>query len=97
MIEKNLENPLTVPELAESIQLSPRRLRRLFRENLGVAIKKFELERRLSKAKELLVDSTLNVSEVGYRTGFQDPSHFCQVFRHQFGITPRQYRFRFST
>ncbi|MCB0686605.1 MAG: helix-turn-helix transcriptional regulator [Saprospiraceae bacterium] len=47
---------------------------------------------RIDLAKELLHNSSLNISEIAYQVGFRDPSYFVRVFRKQTGKTPRFYR-----
>ncbi|MCO6489483.1 MAG: response regulator, partial [Phaeodactylibacter sp.] len=47
---------------------------------------------RLNRAYELLMDSELNISEVAYQVGFNDPSHFSRVFSHHFGVAPSELR-----
>lgn len=47
---------------------------------------------RLKKAAELLNVSKMNVSEIAYEVGFNDPDYFSKCFKEQFGVTPRQYR-----
>ena len=49
----------------------------------------FLTERRISLAKELLGDLTLNIAEVALATGFDDPSYFTRRFRQKTGMTPR--------
>lgn len=47
---------------------------------------------RLKKATELLKDTDLNISEIAYKVGFNDPDYFTKCFKEQFGMTPRQFR-----
>lgn len=47
---------------------------------------------RLKKATELLKTTELNISEIAYEVGFNDPDYFSKCFKEQFGITPRQFR-----
>lgn len=47
---------------------------------------------RLQKAKESLMNSSLNVKEIAYKTGFNDPSYFTRSFSKEFGVTPSDFR-----
>ena len=47
---------------------------------------------RLKKATQLLKNTDLNISEVAYEVGFNDPDYFSKCFKEQFGMTPRQFR-----
>lgn len=49
-------------------------------------------QRRLLDAKRLLLHSDMSVSEIGYQTGFQDPSYFSRFFRRETGATPADFR-----
>jgi transcriptional regulator GlxA family with amidase domain len=46
----------------------------------------------LRKAQELLTDSALNVAEVAYAVGFEDPKYFSRVFSEEFGVSPGHFR-----
>lgn len=47
---------------------------------------------RLKKATELLINSEMNVAEIAYEVGFNDPDYFSKSFKKQFGVTPTQFR-----
>jgi AraC family transcriptional regulator len=50
------------------------------------------VEQRLEKAKKLLVDSDLTISDVAYDCGFASQSHLTRLFRKHLNITPKEYR-----
>ncbi len=83
---------LSVANLAEVVQCNPNYLSRLFyretRERLGAFVNR----KRLEHAKELLVTSTLNVSEVAWKCGYVDPDYFSRVFKKTFHVTPTTFR-----
>lgn len=82
----------SVPELAESVQLSPSRLRYLFRSQLGVAPLFFLRQQRLCAAERLLRSSHMKVKEIMRHVGATDPSHFSRDFALRFGAPPSEYR-----
>ena len=91
-IEDNLHDPaLSNTRLAQRIGISEVYLRRLFWEHLGLTPKQYVLEKRLSRARELLVDTALSVTEVASACGFSSPYHFCRAFRQKTGTTPTEY------
>lgn len=49
---------------------------------------------RLEKAKKLLLETDLNISEIAFRVGFCNASHFTRKFSHSFGWTPTAFRER---
>lgn len=83
--------PLTVSDLAEQVALSTSAFSSLFREVTGRSPYQFLKEFRLDRARELLVDGRLSVTEVSRKVGYASVSHFIKEFRHRFGTTPRAY------
>ncbi len=58
----------------------------------GLSISRYLRALRLRKAQELLADSSLNVAEVAYAVGFEDPKYFSRVFSEAFGVSPGHFR-----
>ena len=77
--------------LATAVNLSPSRLRHLFRLEMATALHAYLKQQRLSRAAELLKTTFLTVKEVSAATGFADPDHFSREFRKAFGVPPRSY------
>jgi AraC-like DNA-binding protein len=73
------------------VNLSPSRLRHLFKGEVGVPILSFIKVRRLNQARELLATSFLSVKQVSMM-GAGDTSHFVRDFKRMFGTTPTAYR-----
>lgn len=91
-IIEHLDDPeLTNGVLAQECGFSEVYLRKLFSEYRGLTPKQYILELRLKKAKELLADSGLRVSEVAERCGFSSVYHFSRAFRISVGMPPREY------
>ncbi|MSU49662.1 MAG: AraC family transcriptional regulator [Opitutus sp.] len=65
---------------------------KLFRRHLGVSAKGYVISRQLREARELLLGTTLPVSEVGKAVGLPDPYHFSKLFRKHVGLSPREFR-----
>lgn len=76
---------------AEAVGFSERHLSRIVEAEFGMSLGKFIMLKRLEYAKELLAGNRQLVKDVAATLGFHDTSHFCRVFRHFFGITPKQY------
>jgi transcriptional regulator GlxA family with amidase domain len=92
LIEENLHRTLLVNELSHSVNLSPSRLRYLFKAEIGMSLARYIKSLRLQRAKTLLETSFLNVKEITIRVGAKDESRFVQDFKKAFGLTPAQYR-----
>ncbi|CAN7317636.1 AraC family transcriptional regulator [Paenibacillus sp. LjRoot153] len=86
------QEPLLIEDLVTRFPVSRSQLFTLFKETTGTTIKQFLIEYRLNKAKRLLIESDLAVSEVSAAVGFGDMSHFFHVFKKETGLTPKQYR-----
>lgn len=69
-------------------------LRRLFRAEYGVAPLKYVHGLRIGRAKQLMRDTPLDISEIALKLGFPDLPYFCQLFRRMTGKTPTAYRAR---
>jgi AraC-like DNA-binding protein len=86
------QEPLHIEDLVKRFPVSRSQLFTLFKETTGTTIKQFLIEYRLNKAKRLLMETDLAISEVSATVGFGDMSHFFHVFKKETGLTPKQYR-----
>jgi transcriptional regulator GlxA family with amidase domain len=91
-ISSNLDQDLTLNQIAESVSLSRSRLHYLFRTQLGMPTIQYIKLRRLERARDLLRTTSLTVKEVRVRVGLHDRSHFARQFKKTYGVTPYQYR-----
>lgn len=91
-MEAYLESPVSLAELARSVDLSVRQLERLFRNHLGKTPTKYYLELRLQRARLLLRQTTMPILQVAVASGFQSASHFARCYRELFGCAPRSER-----
>ncbi|MEV5029367.1 AraC family transcriptional regulator [Paenibacillus sp. LPE1-1-1.1] len=83
---------LHIDDLLRKFPVSRSRLFRLFKETTGYSVKRFLNEYRLSKAKGLLIETSLPMIDIAGQTGFGDLSHFFHQFRTSTGMTPMSYR-----
>jgi transcriptional regulator GlxA family with amidase domain len=94
VIDRHLDTPLRVADLARRMNLSPSRLSHLFRTECGCGPGAYVRGRRLARAHGLLVETTLSVKEVMSAVGVSDPSHFARDFKRRFGQSPTTLRAR---
>lgn len=87
-----LDREVSLDKLAQSVNLSPSRLRHLFKEATGVSFAQYLKAQRLEKAKLLLESTFLSLKEVMHRAGFTDRSHFMKDFKKAYRMPPLQYR-----
>ncbi|MDR5907195.1 GlxA family transcriptional regulator [Franzmannia qiaohouensis] len=94
LIERHLEEPLSLAEVARRSGVSPRQLQRLFEQHLATSPRQWYLRRRLERARQLLEETDLDVLAAGLACGFTSSSSFARAFRAQFGMSPREVRNR---
>lgn len=92
LIERHLENPLPLAEVARRSGVSPRQLQRLFEKHLGMSPRQWYLAQRLERAWHLLDETDMDVLAVGLACGFTSSSSFARAFRFRYGMSPRESR-----
>ncbi len=92
LIQDNVAEPLSVPEIAHAVGISQRQLERHCNHCMGCSIVQLRQILRLQYARTLLVSTRLSILEVAVASGFNSMSHFAQVFRKYFGKKPSGYR-----
>jgi AraC-like DNA-binding protein len=88
---EHLDIPPVIKELATFAGMSPTKLKRVFKQIFGNSIFNYYQELRMKEAALLLKVGELSVSEVGYKMGFINLSHFSRVFKEHIGVRPKQY------
>ncbi len=91
-MEQSTEEPISPSELARSVGMSTRQLERLFRRYLNRSPKRYYMELRLEKARNLLLQTDMSVINVALACGFTSPSHFSKCYRAHFNRTPYRER-----
>ncbi|NOC47293.1 MULTISPECIES: GlxA family transcriptional regulator [unclassified Ruegeria] len=86
LMQANIEDPLPINQIVESLHLSNRSLERKFKTFFGTTPNGFYREMRLAKANNLLLNTTMSVREIGLACGF--PNGFSSVYKSFFGVTP---------
>ena len=92
MMEQNIEEPISPATLAQDVGMSTRQLERLFRRYLNRSPKRYYMELRLQKARNLLMQTDMSVINVALACGFSSPSHFSKCYRAQYNTTPYRER-----
>jgi transcriptional regulator GlxA family with amidase domain len=87
-MEANIEEPMSLDELAASIGVSRRQIERLFKRHLDQVPTKYYLAVRLRRARELLLQTSMSIMEITTACGFQSPPHFSKCYRNVFGHPP---------
>ena len=92
MMEANIEEPISPSVLAKDVGMSTRQLERLFRRYLNRSPKRYYMELRLQKARNLLMQTDMTVINVALACGFASPSHFSKCYRAHYNTTPYRER-----
>ena len=88
LMEENIEKPLSLEKIARTTGLSRRQIERLFKRDLNCVPKRYYLEMRLRRARELLLQTAMPIMDITAACGFQSPPHFSKCYRNQYGYPP---------
>ncbi|WP_028207571.1 helix-turn-helix transcriptional regulator [Paraburkholderia nodosa] len=90
-IESHLDQRLTLGELAALVDLSVPHFKALFRETLGMPVHQYVVRRRVERARALLIEGKLSLSQVALEAGFAHQSHMAHWMTRLLGVTPRAF------
>jgi len=88
----NFSRDLDLEEIAGAAYLSEFHFARMFKQITGVTPHYYLANLRLERARKLLLETALPISEIAAMVGYQSQSHFARVFRSVTGVTPRAFR-----
>jgi AraC family transcriptional regulator len=91
-IDEHLSEQIPLATLADLVRLSTYYFCRAFKQSLGMPPHRYHIFRRVERAKSLLADASMSVTEVGLSLGFSETSSFTATFRKTTGLTPMAYR-----
>lgn len=91
-IEDHLSENVPLSTLSRLVNLSPCYFCRAFKQSFGVPPRRYRTGRRIERAKVLLADTGLSVTDIGFTLGFSQTSTFTSVFHKLAGLTPTAYR-----
>ena len=89
MMEQHLENALSIPEIADHVKISHRQLNRLFIRYVGKSPAIYYRDIRLDRARGLVTQTDMPMSEIAIASGFASQVHFSRAYRERFGLSPR--------
>jgi AraC-like DNA-binding protein len=93
IVESNLDNEnFSVDDICRSMGISRIQLYRKVKALMDTSITDYILSRRLQKAKYLLLNENLTISEITYQVGFSSPTYFSTVFKSQYNCTPSEFK-----
>jgi len=91
-ISKNFDHDLSLDTLSDKFHINRNYLCRKFKEIYGINMGDYIKTVRITNAEKLLNETTLSVTEISDRCGFNDPNYFSNIFKKVKGVTPFKYR-----
>ncbi len=92
LMEHNIEEPLSIPELSEHLGISDRELERLFKHYLQTTPSAYYRNLRLEQARWMLQQTSDSVTSIAVACGFASLSHFTRSYHRHFGKKPSEER-----
>ncbi|MBN4000976.1 AraC family transcriptional regulator [Nostoc sp. LPT] len=92
ILQRELEHPPTLLDLARLVGLNDFKLKQGFRHLFGTTVFGYLQTCRMAQAQQLLSNRQLSIAEVAQRVGYASPSQFCHAFKRHVGMTPSIYR-----
>jgi AraC-like DNA-binding protein len=92
LLDRNYDTPMTIADLSREVALSPYYLIRAFRQVYRQTPHQYLVGQRIAKAKELLRNSDISVTEICFTVGFESLGSFSTLFRKAAGLSPSAYR-----
>lgn len=92
LLDQNYDTPITIDDLSREVALSPFHLIRSFRRLYKQTPHQYLIRQRIARAKELLRNSDLSITEICVAVGFESLGSFSTLFRKVAGISPSAYR-----
>lgn len=91
-VEAHMDREVTLAEMAEVTNVSRFHFAHMFKRSMGLPPHQWLIQKRVERAKQLLRNTRLSITEVAFEVGYQSQSHFGHVFRRSIGMSPRKWR-----
>ena len=93
-IDEHMQDDLSLNAMAEYLHFNPKYLSRLFKESIGINLTEYIRQKRLEKAAELLMNTSLSVEKISETVGYSSVAYFGRNFKEVYGCSAREYRLR---
>lgn len=91
-LQRNLHKNISRRDLSIVFHISTSHLARIYRNTSGITLSRRLFQFRIIRAKQLLLESSLPISEISLQVGYTNFSHFTKIFRNEIGVTPSDFR-----
>ena len=95
-IKEHLHENISTSDIAKMLKCNPDYLGRIHKKTFGITLTDAIHRERTRRSCDMLLHSDMNINEIAYECGFQDPGYFRRVFRRIMGISPGKYRKMYS-
>jgi AraC-like DNA-binding protein len=92
LILESYQERIRMQEVATTLHVGYSRFRQAFKSRTGLSPKQYQLQARIQKAQDLLLNTPMSVKEISLVLGFDSPYHLSRQFKHQVGLAPRYWR-----
>jgi AraC-like DNA-binding protein len=92
ILDEDYVHAPTLAELSRLISLNEFKLKKGFKACFGTTVKSYIIKLRMERAKELFQNKASTVSEVAYKCGYKDVSHFSAAFKNFYGFSPQKFK-----
>lgn len=89
-----MSDEISLNTIAAEVGMSPSYFSSIFSKEMGKTFVEYLTEKRMDRAKELLMCSSMKTSEIGYEVGYKDPHYFSYIFKKTQNCTPKEFRAR---
>jgi two-component system, response regulator YesN len=91
-IRANYKKKIRLADISKAVYLSPYYLSHIFKKETGSTLLEYLTKVRIEEAKQLLENTSWNITRISFEVGYSDQSYFCKVFKKLEGIPPYKYR-----
>lgn len=91
-MELHYKRNLTVEEIADACRLNRSYFSKLFKEKKGCPPQEYLIRLRLTKAADLMKNTTLSIGDISVSCGYPNQLHFSRAFKQRYGVSPREWR-----
>jgi len=96
-IDDNIEQTPDILTLSKKVGLNQNTLQNGFQSLFGLSVKEYTQNKRMEKARHLMENTSLNITEITYRIGINSRSYFSKLFKERYSISPKQYMQKLDT
>jgi AraC-like DNA-binding protein len=97
LIRENLQSGISPQDIADKLEVSYSKFRKLFKEYTGMAPVQYQIQLKLEKAKEELINTSKSVKEIAYELNFESSQYFSNLFKEKTGLTPVEFRSNYKS